>query len=856
MDERERNKPRKCSANFDETEISIDPSTDLDSTKRHDKLQSINGLSESLKDPKEQEGLKSKTGERENCTEPVTQRNGDRRRRTTNSNDLLKHENAATARLATQNNEDACRYYKETKYSRSTFHENSNKTFPLRSEKLEILQPTQLSETTENRARSRSAIQKHDTKTTNANENISTSKIKRQHNSSKYVYSISHEDKVTTKEQRKETSVPSERISTSDSRKHYLRQTAPTKLPSSVLDEMHECTTFGLQSETNNGIRNSSKKETDPLFSSDSYSSETVCMKCKRKLATVYCMECAHYMCKRCERHHDQESALKRKHNKLKGNNVPGPVTVTKLIELRQNKSCKDHTAKDASSFCVDHIALCCEKCSTKEHSKCNLESIETLLINTDIQKLKQESFKRAKSKLESLMKIRQKLVSNKNFSSIEEQRKTCEIQETAEYMINHIRQLEEQLIAQVKKVFEDDRETLITCINQCDACIDKVSRDLQFMGQPKVSKDDKISTVITLHQIKSQHLPDLEVVEKQLSDVSRNSITFKVNEKLLHDVTTATNMGSVGSEKETTETISNTGNTYENQQTLDSLISSNSEETFAELELNDLVLDNVNTIFSWMEDDTAPSTTITALCLLDDGSLLLSDQNNCKVKWFDKGFTAKAHLDLDSEPWGMTQLNEFLVIATLPSEQSFVEIDLSLGSMVLQKKVGMGFDFTCVIKSTDDKLIFAGYDGEEARIVFTDINGSNSEEVFGEQTRKRFKRPNHIIISNERENVIFISDVDRGVFGVDVQTREILFQYTHPSLKCCMGITESDNDQIIVCSQQTNSLHVFSSVDGANVCIVPTENIVPQTIRFIPQEGEYLLTADDSYKIIVLKLV
>jgi hypothetical protein len=602
------------------------------------------------------------------------------------------------------------------------------------------------------------------------------------------------------------------------------------------------------------GDRKSDSVICDNHLASEAYVPE--CFKCARRgqnntPAASYCLNCVCHLCQECLKRHNNDK-IKMSHNILSGNDMPGSFTIK-----QKSEKCETQPNKNITFFCEQHTCLCCTECKKGDHMNCANQPIEELLIDTpDISKLKQNVSKASKQKFKSLRELRKKLEKDEETEAKERDELIEDIKKKSSRMIEHIKKLEEGFIKHVNNYFSEKRCCRDKEIKECKQSIKQMYENIQYLDEPKGMKESAIKKVERIKQIEIQTLR-IQTCDNE-NAVRTKTHTFVVNEKLYKTVTEATVLG------ELSNIVPNKENTLMDQSLL-----CDADQTIDQRNLNDTENSSddipsvskfqkisVNSV--WTEGDFESQTCCTAIEVLDDGNVLISDRDNMKLKWFRSNFLLIKSFKLSSEPWGITQISADKYIVTLPTQRSFQEIDFCKGDITLGRKVLLGIECMCVVR-LDEKLMFAGINHDRPSFLLTKLDGSEKQFILTEEKFNLFRRPNHLLKSLTNPNLVFVSDVDKGVFGINVMQREVVFHYTSESLMCSMGMTITEKERLYICSQHTNSIHCISQ-DGTFLYSVSLQDVMalvtPQCICYIPKQEEFLLAPDNSYGLIRFKLI
>ena len=245
----------------------------------------------------------------------------------------------------------------------------------------------------------------------------------------------------------------------------------------------------------------------------------------------------------------------------------------------------------------------------------------------------------------------------------------------------------------------------------------------------------------------------------------------------------------------------------------------------------------------------------ITGCAFLPDGRVVLCDNNNRKVKIFDKSFTLEGSLDLPSGPWDVSVVSATTIVVTLPEIQQLLYTEVV--PSIKEGRV-IQLDQWCYgVEATDGDIYVTCHsehmhcgDGE-VRVLDQDGNvkkrlGANSDGSF------IFRRPDYVAV-NIRSNKIYISDAEEQsvtciVLGETPESKPV-YWYKDSALKWTSGVCVDDEDNILVCGVDSHNVHVLSAAGEKHSVILSSRDAIekPCSIAYRREDGTMVIGFPDD---------
>ncbi|XP_060556106.1 tripartite motif-containing protein 42-like [Ruditapes philippinarum] len=482
-----------------------------------------------------------------------------------------------------------------------------------------------------------------------------------------------------------------------------------------------------------------------------------------REQAVKYCPECLEFLCTGCTQHHGR-LRISRSHKLVDKNEAKQKSHVTVTAK------CLYHPDRDIEMYCKEHDMVYCLKCIATDHRSCTgVTSLDDLSVSTD-QKRETE---RLKADIMNTQERLENTDKKTNLKSIEEQRNEVisQIEGLARGLVEHIQKLEcealEGLDAEYSKV-KGELETDISNLSKAKQEIEQVRSQLKDL--------DSLNKIQQFVQTKltQQTLNDAETVFGQTESKGIQSLYLKENTELKSSVSSSTSLGSV--QKIAENKSQPTSTTYK--------VSSWKEENIR------------------MKNDKLQPYICDA-CQLQDGTIILADNNNMKIKRLDVNYNIKDCLDLESNPRGICCTGNTEVAVILHNNKVwFISVGSSLSkvrdiSVTDGGYYGMTYCAGELWVSNGKGVYVYSTTGTLLNSIINDVNG-----------QRIFTSIKHMTVSGEN---VFVADSSNGVVCL---TRDgtVKRERKDKMLADTRGVCASNDGTVFISGCGSNNIMMFDS--------------------------------------------
>ncbi|XP_053381075.1 uncharacterized protein LOC123561306 [Mercenaria mercenaria] len=538
---------------------------------------------------------------------------------------------------------------------------------------------------------------------------------------------------------------------------------------------------------------------------------DLLCTMCEQKVrnreAEKYCVECGDYYCLSCAQVHDEVPSLKRHKILDKGKFPSRSITARsrsgKTQPMAPTERCDRHSHHYIDMYCQNHDDVGCDTCMAVDHRSCQdifyipeflqnntrispakttlkkLESIATTLKAhyEKFQRGKQKLVKRRASTLGDILKFRKEI--NERLDELEK---------------NTVTDTEVRYKALISKL-EEEMEILE--INRAN---------IQSARDKLVSVDNNVSqNFVNDTKGKNIAIKAEECIEVSKSQLPTEDIDFRPDLRisaLLQELPALGNVKqreTIKIEQATTVKQQVSGQKNENS----NFYNVNNTEQEALLKVKGNMTYHVE-----VRSDTFVCNIVSA-CTLEDGTILLSDFRNYKLKRLDSSsYTVIDYCDLPVRPWQVCSINKYQAAVCLPNQLEVHFISLS-NRMTLTNKITT--DFYCSgLAYANDNLYISDL---HTSVYIYSVSGRKLKQFSKDQSGKELFSDISSLAVSEDGSRIYVADSYDGLIILDNNGKVVgLFDGPQLDYAYCSYLTGSGS--LFVCGRNSNNVLQFG-LDG-----------------------------------------
>ena len=505
-----------------------------------------------------------------------------------------------------------------------------------------------------------------------------------------------------------------------------------------------------------------------------------------RKQAAIFCPDCEEYLCRECQNWHKKSTASKTHEVQLVSERKSSPYKAQPMVTSMKNW-CSCNQRKEVSEFCVDHHELACSVCMKIKHRSCKKATIDQMISEKSIV----PGFNEISSKIKELLDKASDLKSDHAtcMRKLEEVEQSCrrEINSFRTLLSDWLIKLEQDALLDLHKRIEEQKNLLEEGHDSLDSAVQLLNIDKQLLEDTTKTQSER-QMFITCNRIqKSLHHygASIEYIESKLV-VPRTE--FERNEKLSQMEQEINCLGEIKTQNEVQETVK--------------------KASFLEA-----VCKGTETVCV-KDDSDFSSPLISGISFLNNGELIIADYNNWFLKKSDTTLTVKDSVKCSSCPWDIAVVDDQKVLVSFPDAKVLqyftVEPKLQPG-----RSISVSGNTCCSgIAVTSDRIYVSRQWGSGLPgVLILDSNGKELNNITASQTNIKFRRPFYVTL-NRSGNKLYVSDHDTNQLTCMTTEGKHIFTYSDPDLKCPRGIVVDEDDNILLCGEISNNIHVIKS-DG-----------------------------------------
>ncbi|XP_053401568.1 uncharacterized protein LOC123540683 [Mercenaria mercenaria] len=543
---------------------------------------------------------------------------------------------------------------------------------------------------------------------------------------------------------------------------------------------------------------------------------DTKCSVCAGKNLTreaeKYCVECQDYYCIPCTDMHKAFPSMRA--HKLLDKADFSTHGLQSSLPCFPTERCQIHKAKLLDMFCKNHDEVVCATCVAINHRTCqDIHSIPDEVDNLYKQSASDQTKKQllaAKKALDDIKKTKQQILSE---LKKQKQRATDSIINYRKELEAELKRLESESLKEVDAQYKNMERNLLYEIKEAEKFIGDLE---QSAAKLQKSNGNKAQEFVCVKTAQRNILTAKSSTSKKQTEVN---VFFSADMKIKNNIKQLKTLGEV-STAEATYKPRTTVYTVKQQR-------------------------NINVQLK--EDERKCD--IHGSCFTEDGSLLLADWYNNKLKHLDVSTdTITDHLDLDARP---------IAVCLTSKQEAAVSLNnntiqfVSLGDkMATKRKLKM--DHNCFGLASNDGKFFIS-DSDKTVYIY-DVSGIMLNKITIDKSGNPiFSNTRHISVSTNRDRV-YVADNDKGLITLDMQGN-YLSTFTDPDLVQPQGVCTDKRGNILVCGWRSSNIVQISEDSKTKLGIFkPEEN--PLSVCFDPHQNKLAVThvCSNTVKVFELK--
>ncbi|XP_053396826.1 uncharacterized protein LOC128556285 [Mercenaria mercenaria] len=557
---------------------------------------------------------------------------------------------------------------------------------------------------------------------------------------------------------------------------------------------------------------------------SEDKSDEIVNFKCspcvannRNREVVKYCVECQGYYCQSCADVMHMMPGVKG-HTLLDKSNRKYPGLPAGLPEVPTER-CSIHETKIVDMYCGNHDEVCCTTCMALNHRSCaDVQSIPDIvdcrLQLTDVDKIYQ-NMQGMKMKMKEIINTRQTLIEDLKKSKTEA---IMEIKDFRKNMGTILEQLEKESIRELEMKFIEEESKLLEEKKKAEAELDGLK---QAVNDLKKSEGNKAQKFVSM-KMSLKCIAETEDVSRLLQTSVDAKISFSFDSTILEFLQQLKTFGSVEH---------------------DSISALRSPRTTV---YSVKRIENLNT----RVQNDSNKCSVYGSSLTEDGSLLIADCNNKKIKRADiVKMSVTDYCCVPSGPIGVCCTSKIEAAACLDNRTiQFITLRKNM-QIIRQIKVNHDcFGIAC----KDDKLYIT--DNSYSLYIY-DTTGNVLQTVTQDNAGQWLFANSRTVAFSDTDDKLFVASWNIGVVIIDRQGYHCQ-TFTDSELQWASGVCTDRRGNLFVSGYCSNNV-IQIGRDGKKIGVVVNssnglEN--PESICFDTRQCKLLITQrNDTVKVICL---
>ncbi|XP_061180278.1 uncharacterized protein LOC133188809 [Saccostrea echinata] len=491
------------------------------------------------------------------------------------------------------------------------------------------------------------------------------------------------------------------------------------------------------------------------------------CDPCKRgdeeKEAVSWCRECGEALCDQCTTYHKRVKMLM-------------DHAVFSLEEIRTQprkiaeteEVCYLHPRKNVEAICHNHDKLCCMDCVAYDHSEC-----KKVMPITDAAK----EIKGSKAITNLIIKLKQ--IDNQAVSVIESRSANVEeLQKQQETIIYEIQKLRAEIAKHLEELEEQFRQDFSIMHKALLEKLDIQSREFGYIHKA-INNGQKVLNVslshgssehvyITAHKLKKIGEEHEKFIKTESKHIYHHDYRLKLSE-VVEDLTTKIHsIAKINIDRMPTNTV----------------------PTF----MKDMVATHLGDLNGKSPSDTFHPW-FTDGIFLPNGSLVLADFKNKKIKCFDNQDVLVSELALDYQPWGVALFEPNVLVITMPDRPELRFITITDDNKMELRENALETIAGChSIQVEDDKLTIAC--STEVRVASKEGKVEKIIQIKDRGTRYAHRTSDGTFSYTNKSALVCIKD-----------NAEVM-HYSDKELRSPRGFAVDREGNFYICGMDSNNIH------------------------------------------------
>ena len=540
--------------------------------------------------------------------------------------------------------------------------------------------------------------------------------------------------------------------------------------------------------------------------------------------ANYFCKVCSVYLCAHCRDEHKRFKATKN-HSVISAHATSGQGSTTMKGAFVVLCGCGQKQAVEV--FCENHVEVICPVCETIKHRNCKTCPIKDK-VTKDTKKKLREVIDQAKSLQTRIETCKRDAETGRK--KLKGTKEGCqkEITDFRQEIKKILEKMEKEILENLDKKANEQLQTIEKQISTLSATLQALSVDMDTLENADKAAEGDIMFVADVKISKS-----MSEYEGLVHDISKGmqqmEVEFQRNKNLTDMLNSMEGLGRIETH----------------------VIRSIKQDSTVILDMKVKSMKEVNIKSS--DDSNDPE--ITGCAFLSNGSVLLCDYQNSKVKLLDSDWSVSKSLKLSDQPGNVAAVDANEAIITFLSIKDLQYIsthpDLKLGKTITLPEQCYG------LQVVNDEIYTAYHKSSgHDEIWKLDRSGNMKSKIVLPQSSSYGSLYLGLgSLTDHNPRVYLTDDINSRVRCYQLDGR-MVYQYKDKELTAPRGIYVDSAGNSLVCGCASDNVVVITSDGRKHRELLTSENITrPQCIDFRPEDNTLIVGCWCNSKLFVYKL-
>ena len=531
--------------------------------------------------------------------------------------------------------------------------------------------------------------------------------------------------------------------------------------------------------------------------------------------AFVYCPECNNHLCSPCQESHRK---WHQNHRLVRGSKMPR-LHGDKPIKY---SSCVLHVGNISDHYCLKHSVMVCNDCKKKDHNDCRVLPIPDVCKDISSKDIKE--FKSIVNDIQQNVDATQANLRN-NINAIESQKKD---------MIQSAALERDKLIAKANGMFN---EMVSKIIETCSKATSGISDHIETLSDEKQQLDQIIDTFdkktvpdmdanifIQVQNIVTSTKECKQEIEDSINQLKVNELTFDPNEELGRFLD-ETKLGEIREIIKPMDTMKEVNDVAFPQP--------KDERSRTAVDISKIYAMKTG-CFNVKTSEDKKTCDINGMALTNNGTLLMADFANVKVKFFSKDNTLLTTFDMTNWIYDIAVIDDSEAVVSTTDKLDFLDIS-TLPTVTIQKSVSMAYTATN-ITSHSGYIFLSCQWTKPASLKMIDRNGKEVWSLTtGPDNQQLFEKPYGVEITTfNGTNAVMVTDWNKETLTVVDASNGTVMKIVNLKDKDPHGLTVDDDGNVFICSMNTREILVLPNDLSQTQVLLKGQDIQEKPVNIV----------------------